>query len=219
MSGSKDILMSNNEKIIKCITDLKNQRNELDFVINNQQEEKLKLQTEAERITFKLGIIKNYDKTIKQAEESYAEIIKVSGQLLKSIQKNVSELEETMDKKTSTEDQSSTQSSTTPPTHRGNQTARSNFIPPSVLFRAIQRYHIKRPSKACVAPLIEIFNGCREQTNQHPKTPSETGTVSGQRNDTRTREGTRQPEVNPTNIPKQTRSRWIGKPKVRFRIE
>ncbi|XP_031333025.1 uncharacterized protein LOC116163288 [Photinus pyralis] len=114
MSQTKETLSGNNDKIIKCIADLKNQRKELEFLIGKQQEEQTMLQTDMERITLKLGIIgksharriatkDNYDNAIKNAEESYQEIVTLSGRLLQSIRKNMLELEEAMDKKTGTD--------------------------------------------------------------------------------------------------------------------
>ncbi|XP_031331076.1 13 kDa deflagellation-inducible protein-like [Photinus pyralis] len=114
MSQPKDTLAGNNDKIIKCIADLKKQRKELEFLIGKQQEEQSTLQTEMERITLRLGVISkgharrvaakdNYDIAIKNAEESYQEIVTLSGRLLQSIRKNMSELEEAMDKKIGTD--------------------------------------------------------------------------------------------------------------------
>ncbi|KAB0791514.1 hypothetical protein PPYR_03314 [Photinus pyralis] len=96
MSQSKDTLLDNNDKIIKCIADLKSQRKELEFLIGNQQEEQTTLQTEMERINLRLGVIgksharrvatrDNYDSAIKNAEDSYQEIVTLSGRLLQSI--------------------------------------------------------------------------------------------------------------------------------------
>lgn len=57
MSYSGQMLKERNDQICKCITEMKKQRSELNFLINKQQEEKLKLQTEIERITYKLSLV------------------------------------------------------------------------------------------------------------------------------------------------------------------
>lgn len=59
MSFSGLELKERNEKICNCIKELKVQRNELDFLIEKQQEEKIKLQTEIERITYKLSLVRS----------------------------------------------------------------------------------------------------------------------------------------------------------------
>lgn len=50
-------LRENNEKIIECILLLREQREELIFIIEKQYEERKKLETEMERITYKLCLV------------------------------------------------------------------------------------------------------------------------------------------------------------------
>lgn len=50
-------LKQNNEKIIECIVLLREQRDELAFIIERQYEERKKLETEMERITYKLCLV------------------------------------------------------------------------------------------------------------------------------------------------------------------
>ncbi|KAF5284657.1 hypothetical protein FQR65_LT13488 [Abscondita terminalis] len=97
MSFSGTILKERNEQIVKYISELKTQRNELNFLIDKQQEEKFKLETEIRRITYKLSLLN------KSAEETYGKIVESSGALLDSVQKTTEKLESSMDKKVGTE--------------------------------------------------------------------------------------------------------------------
>ncbi|CAG9820598.1 unnamed protein product [Phaedon cochleariae] len=51
-------LRENNEKIVECILLLRDQRDELGFIIERQYEERKKLETEMERITYKLCLVR-----------------------------------------------------------------------------------------------------------------------------------------------------------------
>nr|XP_008194938.1 PREDICTED: Sjoegren syndrome nuclear autoantigen 1 homolog [Tribolium castaneum] len=114
MSDSGHELRENNEKIVKLMSILKKQRNEMNFLIEKQVEEKSRIQNEIERLSFKLSLLtkslgqrvlakNNYDKTIKEIEENYSSLVEESGKLLSTITKEVHELEEIMDKKIGTE--------------------------------------------------------------------------------------------------------------------
>ncbi|XP_044261445.1 cilia- and flagella-associated protein 251-like [Tribolium madens] len=114
MSDSGHELRENNEKIVKLMSILKKQRNEMNYLIEKQKEEKNRIQNEIEKLTFKLSLLtkslgqrvqakSNYDKTIKEIEENYSSLVEESGKLLSTITKEVHELEEIMDKKIGTE--------------------------------------------------------------------------------------------------------------------
>lgn len=50
-------LRTNNDKIVECILLLREQREELAYIIGKQYEERKKLETEMERITYKLCLV------------------------------------------------------------------------------------------------------------------------------------------------------------------
>lgn len=58
MSETGEELRENNEKIVKLIQELKAQRDEMNVLIVKQEEEKSHLETEIERITYKLTLVK-----------------------------------------------------------------------------------------------------------------------------------------------------------------
>lgn len=118
------------EQIVKCIMELREQRDEINLLISKQEEEKLRLKTEMQRINYKLALVivivfgrafylkvffqiskslsqrlkakLAYDKTIEEAEKNYKQLVLNSGQLLDSVQKTVNQLTDAMDKKVGT---------------------------------------------------------------------------------------------------------------------
>ncbi|KAG5881467.1 hypothetical protein JTB14_000895 [Gonioctena quinquepunctata] len=119
MGSDEDLgkeLRENNEKIVECIKTLKEQRDELAYIIEKQQEERQKLETEMERITYKLCLINKslaqrikaktcYDNTLIEIENNYAKLVKDSGDLLGLIKIEFENLESMINKKTNTEEQ------------------------------------------------------------------------------------------------------------------
>lgn len=57
MSETGSELRNNNEKIVKFMILLKQQRDEMSFLIQKQKEEKNRIQTEIEKLTFKLSLV------------------------------------------------------------------------------------------------------------------------------------------------------------------
>ncbi|XP_068902429.1 putative autophagy-related protein 11 [Tenebrio molitor] len=113
MSDSGHELRENNEKIVKLMSLLKKQRDEMNYLIEKQQLEKGRIETEIEKLTFKLSLLTkslnqrlqaraNYDRTIKEIEENYSNLVEESGKLLFTINKEVHQLEQIMDKKIGT---------------------------------------------------------------------------------------------------------------------
>lgn len=45
------------EQIVKCIMELREQRDEINLLISKQEEEKLRLKTEMQRINYKLALV------------------------------------------------------------------------------------------------------------------------------------------------------------------
>ncbi|XP_063926844.1 uncharacterized protein LOC135140284 [Zophobas morio] len=113
MSESGTELRNNNERIVKLMALLKAQRDEMTYLITKQQEEKHKIENEIEKLSFKLTLLTkslnqrlqakiNYDKTIKEIEEHYMNLVSQSGKLLHTLSQEVHDLEEIMDKKIGT---------------------------------------------------------------------------------------------------------------------
>jgi hypothetical protein len=57
MSDSGHELRENNEKIVKLMSLLKKQRDEMNYLIEKQQLEKGRIETEIEKLTFKLSLV------------------------------------------------------------------------------------------------------------------------------------------------------------------
>lgn len=57
MTDSGTELRENNEKIVRLMALLKKQRDEMTYLIQKQQEEKTRIQTEIERLSFKLSLV------------------------------------------------------------------------------------------------------------------------------------------------------------------
>lgn len=124
-------LSEHNHQIVNCISELHQQRDELDMLIKLQKEEKLKLESEIERISYKLGVVSTnisfatyfhciqtlqiaksltqrqkakamYDQTIEEAEKKYQELVLTSGALMNAVTENVDILPQNMDKKIGT---------------------------------------------------------------------------------------------------------------------
>lgn len=53
-------LSDHNHQIVKCILELHEQRDELAMLIKLQLDEKAKLESEIERITYKLGVVSTH---------------------------------------------------------------------------------------------------------------------------------------------------------------
>lgn len=53
-------LRENNQKIVECVRLLREQRDELAFIIEKQYQERKKLETDMERITYKLCLVSFY---------------------------------------------------------------------------------------------------------------------------------------------------------------
>lgn len=111
---SGDELRTINDNIVQCLSTLKLQRNDIQQLIEKQENEKRRLTYEMEHINYKLTLIDRslaqrlaardkYDATIKETEENYKRIVECSGILLTSMQKEYTELIETMDKRVGTE--------------------------------------------------------------------------------------------------------------------
>lgn len=58
MSNTGRRLRENNEEILKYINQLREQRNELGFLVEKQKTEKAKLEEEMARISYKLGLVR-----------------------------------------------------------------------------------------------------------------------------------------------------------------
>lgn len=110
MSEIGATLRANNEQIVHYLKTLKEQRDEINLIIQKQEQEMRRLQYEIERITYKMALItkslaqrmaakEKYDVTIKEAERNYRRIVECSGILLNSMSKEYSVLSEVMDKK------------------------------------------------------------------------------------------------------------------------
>ncbi|XP_057669921.1 uncharacterized protein LOC130902106 [Diorhabda carinulata] len=108
-------LKENNEKIVEYIVCLRQHREELTYIIDKQYKERKKLETEMERVTYKLCLInksmaqriktkKLYDDTIAEIESNYCHLIKDSEKILGVIRSEYEKLESTLNKKTSTEE-------------------------------------------------------------------------------------------------------------------
>ncbi|XP_017769250.1 PREDICTED: uncharacterized protein LOC108557303 [Nicrophorus vespilloides] len=109
-----DALKTNNDKIISYIQELKRQRDEVIHTIRKQEEEKALLNTEMERLAYKINIISKslaqrivardrYNEAIAEAEDYYNKLVESSGVLLNAVQKDFNELFESMDKKVGTD--------------------------------------------------------------------------------------------------------------------
>lgn len=113
-SGLK--LSENNDKIVDCILELKAQYAEMCLLLKKQEEERVKLQAEMDRIAYKLLMVKKralkklntkkiffqlnksivqrtkniqiYEKTIAEAEARYGELVRTSNFLVKALQDN-----------------------------------------------------------------------------------------------------------------------------------
>ncbi|CAH1099552.1 unnamed protein product [Psylliodes chrysocephalus] len=107
-------LRENNDKICNYICNLKSQREELIYIIEKQYDERKRLETEMERITYKLCLInksmaqriktKNlYDQTLQEVEGNYSKLVKDSGIILSLIQSQYESLDEMINKKTNTD--------------------------------------------------------------------------------------------------------------------
>lgn len=53
-------LSSNNHELVHYILKLKQESEEIGVLLKKQEEEKMRLQNEAERITYKLTVVKNH---------------------------------------------------------------------------------------------------------------------------------------------------------------
>lgn len=60
MANIGDELNDRNDKILKFIRELKLQRDEINYLINKQEEERYRLQAEIQRITYKIALVNNY---------------------------------------------------------------------------------------------------------------------------------------------------------------
>ncbi|KAJ8957951.1 hypothetical protein NQ318_001950 [Aromia moschata] len=101
-------LRDHNDKIVQCITVLREQRDELNYLIEKQQEERKKTRDgngeDHIQVVFGLEQKENYDKTLIEIEDKYDELVKNSGDLLLVVQKEFEELDSIINKKTSTDD-------------------------------------------------------------------------------------------------------------------
>ncbi|XP_050517008.1 uncharacterized protein LOC126891778 [Diabrotica virgifera virgifera] len=109
-------LRTNNEKIVEYIISLRQHRDELIFIIDKQYKERKKLETEMERITYKLCLINKsmaqriktktlYDETIKDIENKYSHLVNDSKHILGDIKSSYENLEYVINKNTSTEEE------------------------------------------------------------------------------------------------------------------
>lgn len=114
MSNTGRRLRENNEEILKYINQLREQRNELGFLVEKQKTEKAKLEEEMARISYKLGLIdkslgqrtralKLYDTTIMEVEAKYKGLADSTQGLLTHVKKESSTLENSIDKRIGTE--------------------------------------------------------------------------------------------------------------------
>ncbi|CAG9857709.1 unnamed protein product [Phyllotreta striolata] len=109
------ILKENNDKICDYICNLRTQRDDLVYIIEKQYEERKRLETEMERITYKLCLINKsmaqrikakclYDQTIDEVEEQYSKLVKDSGTILALVQNRFQKLDGMINKTTSTDE-------------------------------------------------------------------------------------------------------------------
>ncbi|XP_023020511.1 uncharacterized protein [Leptinotarsa decemlineata] len=213
--GNEDMgreLRENNEKIVECILLLKEQRDELTFIIDKQQEERKKLETEMERITYKLCLINkslaqrikaksSYDNTINEIEENYAKLVRESDDLLGLIKTEFDKLESLINKKTSTEDAPSFD-----PTHQngsGEQILRTIEIQPSGSRTKIcQCAH--KPMKQIRKNLIDKANQSVQADQEVPTKLQDSASVKNDSNEIKTQlpnDNLSEPEQ--TNMPKE----------------
>ncbi|XP_019875700.1 Sjoegren syndrome nuclear autoantigen 1 homolog [Aethina tumida] len=108
-------LLEWNDIILNHLTQLKEQREELDFIIKKQQDELERLKQELEEKT-KLsarfgenskGMLESleiFDKVIKMLEEGYGNLVETSEGVANLITDEINQLEQIMDKKTSTDE-------------------------------------------------------------------------------------------------------------------
>lgn len=64
-------LRENNDKIVECILLLRQQREELCYIIEKQYDERKKLETEMERITYKLCLVSSFFRNFKITKFSW----------------------------------------------------------------------------------------------------------------------------------------------------
>lgn len=108
-------LRENNEEILKYLNQLKEQREELYFLIERQNAEKTKIETEIQRLHYKLTLLTKslsqrvqalslYDKTLEDIEIKYKDLKETAHGLLSTVRSETTNLENTLDKKIGTED-------------------------------------------------------------------------------------------------------------------
>ncbi|XP_044762935.1 uncharacterized protein LOC123319918 isoform X2 [Coccinella septempunctata] len=114
MSNTGRRLRENNEEILKYINQLREQRNELGFLVEKQKTEKANLEAEMARITYKLSLINKslgqraralhlYDTTIMEIEAKYKGLADSTQGLLSQVRTESSNLENSIDKRIGTE--------------------------------------------------------------------------------------------------------------------
>lgn len=103
-------LQTYNLELIKGIEDMKRKRSELLQLIDEQEDEKITLQRELEKMSFRLGQINDslsqmtaarneYDHTIAEAEAGYTKILESLQVLLNMVQIEAAHLKQTLAKK------------------------------------------------------------------------------------------------------------------------
>lgn len=92
-----------NNELIKCLEDLRNRRNELNYQIQIEEEEKNKLQAQIrelseklvktnESVARKIAARVEFDKTITDTESTFAKIVESSQTLLDLLKRESSQL-------------------------------------------------------------------------------------------------------------------------------
>ncbi|CAG9768057.1 unnamed protein product [Ceutorhynchus assimilis] len=106
-------LNTNNQGIIKYLCGMEEERNNLGTIIQKQFEEREKIESDIEKLTFKLGLINksltmriktknNYDKTIDEIKVHYEKLVDSSNNLREIVEKTQTELDSLMNKKIGT---------------------------------------------------------------------------------------------------------------------
>ncbi|KAK9892408.1 hypothetical protein WA026_019858 [Henosepilachna vigintioctopunctata] len=114
MSNAGRRLRESNEEILKYISQLREQRNELGILVDKQRIEKSHLEAEMARISYKLSLINKslnqrlralivYDETLAHIESKYKGLADSTLVLLAQVRKESTNLESTIDKKIGTE--------------------------------------------------------------------------------------------------------------------
>ncbi|KAJ8909880.1 hypothetical protein NQ315_013514 [Exocentrus adspersus] len=119
MPGEEEVMgkevKENNEAIVHCLLELRKQRDDLEYLLEKQLEEKKTLEMEMERLTYKLCLInksmgqrakalENYNETIGEIEQQYEKLKQNALELKTALASECDQLDSLINKKTSTED-------------------------------------------------------------------------------------------------------------------